>query len=332
MGAADSAPALRGASLPSQEGERRGETPQSPGVPPPRQRESARLNVRDRPRAIGEDIVGGISFSTSNRSSNRSPGVRADAASGKRAQCDQFGFWRCRKCWLRRKCTGDPYECFRRRYRTMPRDHADWPSLDRLLTTSGAGNAERKLRLCGLPTPAGIEPARTSPLPPRPAGAAAAPVMPAGESEARRRAAREAGILAKLSPDAIASLEQSLRGLGMTLEREVEPPPSGPSPPRMQPAQARPSPSRQADAEARVVVSEHTGPASPGTSSTAPALPAADLPLPAAWRWTGPLNPPQAYCDEQGRLIMPDPADVAEYNERLRRGITRGEIVRRGGL
>ena len=75
-----------------------------------------------------------------------------------------------------------------------------------------------------------------------------------------------------------------------------------------------------------------TNPVSPGTDTTEPALPAAEASPPAAWHWTGPLNPPRAYCDEQGRLIMPDPADVAEYKERLRRGVTLSEIEGRGRL
>jgi hypothetical protein len=90
-----------------------------------------------------------------------------------------------------------------------------------------------------------------------------------------------------------------------------------------------PQAGEQADEETRGVASEHNSPLSPDISAAEPALPAADPSPPAARRWTGPLNPPQAYCDEQGRLIMPDPADVAEYNERLRKGLTLSEMVDR---
>lgn len=94
---------------------------------------------------------------------------------------------------------------------------------------------------------------------------------------------------------------------------------------------AGPSPSRQideqADGEARVVVSEHKSPASPGTAAAEPALPAAGAPPPAACRSTGPLDQSYACCDEAGRLIMPD---LTEHKERVRRGLTWGEIVARG--
>ena len=96
---------------------------------------------------------------------------------------------------------------------------------------------------------------------------------------------------------------------------------------------AGPSPQRQADEQAdketRGVVPERNSAASPGVSAAAPALPASVPSAPSKWRWIGPFNPPQAWCDKQGRLIMPDPADVAEYNERLKKGATCSEMVDR---
>ena len=56
-------------------------------------------------------------------------------------------------------------------------------------------------------------------------------------------------------------------------------------------------------------------PSSPGAADQRAAEPSP----PPAWRWTGPLNPPQATCDEQGRLIMPD---RTEYNEQVRKGMS----------
>jgi hypothetical protein len=102
---------------------------------------------------------------------------------------------------------------------------------------------------------------------------------------------------------------------------------------------AGPLPSRQddeqADDEARVVVPEHKSPASPDTGREEPALPAAGPPPSAEASRTGSLDQPRhqpqdqgyAYCDEEGRLIIPD---RTEYNERLRRGLTWSEIVQRG--
>jgi hypothetical protein len=64
-------------------------------------------------------------------------------------------------------------------------------------------------------------------------------------------------------------------------------------------------------------------------SSPAPADgPAAEPSPPPVWRWTGPLNPPQATYDEQGRLIIPD---RTEYNERVRKGMNSVESGKRGG-
>jgi hypothetical protein len=86
------------------------------------------------------------------------------------------------------------------------------------------------------------------------------------------------------------------------------------------------SPSRQADAEARVVVSERQSPASHGTGTAVPALPADPSP-PAARHGTGPVNQHQACCDDERRLIIPD---LTEHKERVMRGLTWAEIVARG--
>ena len=252
--------------------------------------------------------MGTFSFTYSGRSTHRHPGVRAHVEqSRKRFQCDLFGFWRqCRlpRCRQGQRCFGDPHDCFSRHHAAMPRDHAAWLHAAILSRTTGTATAERALRAFGLSLPGHIRPDDAGLSPPQQTDDAVPTVDPArDDDDARRRAASWAGIASKSPSEIIAELEKAL-GISLTGKLQSE--------------GAGPPPSRQADAEARAVVSERTSPASPRTGSEQ-TLPAADPSPPVEWRWTGPLNPPQATCDEQGRLIMPD---RTEYIEQLRRGMS----------
>jgi hypothetical protein len=303
------------------------------------------------------------------RSTNLTPDRRAQIEqSRKRFQCDLLEFWRrCRRtgCRQNHRCTGDPVDCFRRRYAAMPRDHEDFWRATLLSRTTGIGTAEKVLCAVGLAMPRGTRPETGSPASPRGSGlgragrppphhadAAATAVVPVQDSDASRlrgrspldvaEARREAEILAKLSPASIANLEKSLGALGMTLQRETPPEHEGLSPPRdavaaapaVVPADvARPEadpPGLGMDAadEADTIewspmtgssvdpvraaalpppadaATARAGPASPGPAGAVPAGPPPGPP-PGVEPW-------QAWCDDEGRLHMPDPAAVRE--------------------
>jgi hypothetical protein len=272
----------------------------------------------DRSAPPEEDIMGWVRYRHSEPSKKWRPGARERVeARRKRFQCDLFEFWRqCgNRCFKQRSCVGDPHDCFRRHHAALPRDDANWRQAEVLLGTTGTGTAEQALSAFNLSMPAKVRPECIVPPPPRQAGsreadAAVPAVDPAPEDDASRSARIAAAMPWKSSSEFIADMEKIL---GMCLTDKVEP------------QQAATSPSRQADAGAQVVVSQRTIPVSPDTGSTEPTLPAAGPSPPPAWRWTGPLNPPQATCDEQGRLIMPD---RTEYNERIRRGMGWGEVYK----
>jgi hypothetical protein len=262
-------------------------------------------------------MMGWISVSNSDRSKKLTPAVRAyAAASGKRFQCDWFGFWRqCGRavCRRRRSCTGDPHDCFSRHHAAMPRDHAAWLHAEILSRTTGTGTAERALRAVGLSLPGHVQPEPES-VPPSRQADAAAPVVPEPASEASPSDRRQAELLAKLKPEVIATLKMAMHKLGTTPDadepQEVEWSPmtgSAEDPVRM----ARlPSPPdfRSAD----------VSPASPTEADAGAAGPSPPIRPPGVEPW-------QAWCDDEGRLHMPDPAAV---NERFRM-LTRSEIHER---
>ena len=156
---------------------------------------------------------------------------------------------------------------------------------------------------------------RIGPPPSRKADAAAPAVVAAPAVDASRYAASTLKLPWTSPSEFIAGLEKLFgKELVASLTGKV------------QPEQVGPSPSLQPDAEALPLVPHLTLPASPDTGSAAQPLPAAGPSEPPAWRWTGPLNPPQATCDEQGRLIIPD---RTEYNERVRRGMSGEQLWRR---
>jgi hypothetical protein len=252
-----------------------------------------------------------FSFTYSDRSTHQRPGARAQIAENrKRFQCNLFEFWRqCgNRCRKQRRCLGDPHDCFSRHHAAMPRDHAAWLHADILSRTRGTGTAEQALGAFGLSLPGNVRLDHAGLSPSRQADGAAPAIDPARDDDkASRRARSWAGILSKSPSEIIADLETRL---GMSLTGKLQPERAGP-------------PSRQADAEARAVVSERTSPASPDTGSAKPTLPA-DSPPPT--RPPG-VEPWQAWCDDDGRLHMPDPAAVkerfrmltsAEIHERMR--------------
>ncbi|MBX9828016.1 MAG: hypothetical protein K2Y27_23850 [Xanthobacteraceae bacterium] len=126
--------------------------------------------------------------SESDRSKNLNAGLRAHIEqSRKRFQCDVLGFWRqCRRTGCRQghRCTGDPFDCFRRRYAAMPRDHEDFWRATLLSRTTGIGTAEKTLRAVGLAMPRRIWAEAGNPASPRrPCSAEAKPLrLREGES------------------------------------------------------------------------------------------------------------------------------------------------------
>jgi hypothetical protein len=261
--------------------------------------------------------MGTFSFTYSDRATHRRPGARAQIAENrKRFQCNLFEFWRqCGNeiCLRRRSCTGDPHDCFDRHHAAMPRDHAAWLHADILSRTRGTGTAEQALGAFGLSMRGNIRPERKSLLPLREADAAA-PVVPAAESEASPSDRRQAGLLAKVTPEDIARLAADLHELGMTPDvdesQEVEwSPMTGSSRDPVRMAGLPPPPDSR---------SAHASPASPTEADAEAAGPPPPTRPPGVEPW-------QAWCDDEGRLHMPDPAAV---NERFRM-LTRAEIHER---
>jgi hypothetical protein len=259
--------------------------------------------------------MGAFSFTYSDRATHRRPGARAQIAENrKRFQCDLLESWRqCgnERCLRRRGCTGDPHDCFNRHHAAMPRDHAAWLHADILLRTRGTGTAEQALRAFGLSLPGNIRPEHKG-LPPSHEADAAAPVVPAAGSEASPNDRRQAELPAKLEPEGIATLEMDLHELGMTLDvdesQEVEwSPMTGSSEDPVRMAGLPPPPDSR---------SAHASPASPTEAEAAGPPPPTRPPGVEPW---------QAWCDDEGRLHMPDPAAV---NERFRM-LTSAEIHER---
>ncbi len=260
--------------------------------------------------------MGTFSFTYSDRSTHQRPGARAQIAENrKRFQCNLFEFWRqcgntCRK---QRRCLGDPHDCFSRHHAAMPRDHAAWLHADILLRTKGTGTAEQALRAFGLSMPGNIRTEHKGLLPPRQADAAA-PVVPAAESEDSLSDHGQAELLAKAEPEGIATRAMDLHEREMTPDvdesGQVEWSPmigSSRDPVR---AAGLPSPPDSGSAPAT--------PASPPEADAAAAGPPPPTRPPGVEPW-------QAWCDDEGRLHMPDPAAV---NERFRM-LTRAEIHER---
>jgi hypothetical protein len=259
--------------------------------------------------------MGTFSFTFSDRSTHQRPGACAQIAENRRRfQCNLFEFWRqCgNRCWQQRSCVGDPHDCFSRHHAAMPRDHAAWLHADILSRTKGTGTAEQALRAFGLSLPRN-RPEHKGLLPSREADAAA-PVVPAAESEASPGDRRQAELLAKLEPEGIATLETDLHELGITPDvhasQEVEwSPMTGSAEDPVRAAGLPPPP------ESR---SAHANPASPPEADAEAAGPPPPTRPPGVEPW-------QAWCDDEGRLHMPDPAAV---NERFRM-LTSAEVHER---
>jgi hypothetical protein len=181
------------------------------------------------------------------------------------------------------------------------------------LRTKGTGTAEQALRAFGLSMPGNIRPEHKGPLPSRRADAAA-PVVPAAGSEERPSDRRQAELLAKLEPGGIATPEMDLHECGMTLDvdesQEIEwsPMTGSAEEPVRAAGLSSPSDSR----------STHANPASPPEADAEAAGPPPPTRPPGVEPW-------QAWCDDEGRLHMPDPAAV---NERFRM-LTSAEIHER---
>ncbi len=190
------------------------------------------------------------------------PGVRKRIEeSRKRFQCDLLEFWRrCGpRCRQNRRCSGNPYACFRRNHAAMPQDHKHWRQAMVLAGATGTGTAEQVLRAHNLSLPRKRPPESTNP--PHPPQAVAArptpvpehkePVLVTGRKEDKNDRTRvEAAILSRLSPEGIASLEKSLRSIGQSL------------PPGFGSGRSSPPPSRRAEGVASVAIPKGVSPSS----------------------------------------------------------------------
>jgi hypothetical protein len=250
---------------------------------------------------------------TRSKASARQIALR-DAVERRRYQCDLLQFWRhCRDTPCRRKqaCIGDPSACFDRGFASMSGEDKEWLRGAIMATVKGASTKGELIRRIDQEITAarrakpmncqelaaqiisilGAAGQETGP-------AAVPPVAPAQEREAVRRSRRPHELRAPVAaPD---------RELAIT-------------PDAVEPQEVEWTP---ATGSSRDAVRAAALPSSPGQADEGAAEPS---PQP-AWRWTGPLNPPQATCDEQGRLIMPD---RTEYNERIRKGMSWVEIGKR---
>ena len=185
------------------------------------------------------------------------PGVRKRIEeSRKRFQCDLLEFWRrCGpRCRQNRRCSGNPYACFRRNHAAMPKDHKHWRQAMVLAGTEGTGTAERALRSAGLSLPGKSPPGSANPPRSSRAVEARLALVPARqepdpvrthEDKEQARIRRELEILSRLSPEQIATLETNLRAIGQSL------------PPGFRPARTSPPPSSRAAEAGPGLVPEH---------------------------------------------------------------------------
>ena len=179
-------------------------------------------------------------FSYTNLSTQEHPGVRARVEqSRKRFHCDLLQFWRqCRlgKCWQRRRCLGDPHDCFSRHHAAMPRNHVAWLHADILSRTTGTGTAEQALRAFGLSLPDIVRQDAGVSRPQQTDGAL--PTIDSAQEDSRRTHG-EAGIPSQ-SPSEMLAEVKKLLGVILTSKPEPE--------------AASPVPSPQVNAEAPVVI------------------------------------------------------------------------------
>jgi hypothetical protein len=237
-----------------------------------------------------------------------------------RYQSDLLQFWcRCAdaRCRRNRTCKGDPDGCLGRGLAAMSARDREWLRGAIMATVKGAGSLEELVRGTGeeiaaarsaKPMDIQVLADCLAQLLAEPAGASALPQCD--------EAGGEAGVVVseRQSP-ASPGTEADMVEWSPMIGSSVDPVRGAPLPPPADAPLAFAKPKRLRFGGAR---SARAGPASPGPADAGPA----GLPQP------GPppgIEPWQAWCDDEGRLHMPDPAAV---NERFRM-LTRDEIQQR---
>lgn len=276
--------------------------------------------------------MGSKRVGTSDRSKDLTPAGRAYVEqSRKRFQCDLLAFWqRCKRpgCRQHHRCVGNPRDCFSRHHAAMPGDYPYWPVVSFFSKTTGIKTIERELRAAGVSLQGRLRVQHRS-VPP--------PAVPPQQSEASRQARGQAEVVARVAPRGIASLERDLDKLGTTVARKIDWKSAGAaqhslhdrgtSPDVDEPDEVEWSPmigSSVDPVRAARLPSQHHAGSAPATPAALAEADADTARPPAATRPPG-VEPWQAWCDDEGRLHMPDPAAV---NERFRM-LTAAEIHER---
>ena len=246
---------------------------------------------------------------------------RRQAEQRLRYQCDLLQFWRrCRDtaCRRKRSCIGDAYACFDCGFAAMSEADREWLRGAIMATLKGAGRAKTRGELIRRIDAEIAAARRAKPMDRQELAARLRSMLAAAGQEARlaavpaqhgepgRKAGTAARLIAPVAPRAGAKPDNNLDRPGMTSHQDES-----------ELVEWSPMIGSSVDPLRTAAL-----PSSPGEADESAAEPS---PRP-AWRWTGPLNPPQATCDEQGRLIMPD---RTEYNERIRKGMSWVETEKR---
>jgi hypothetical protein len=219
--------------------------------------------------------------------------MRERAGQRLRYQSDLLQFWRCcpdARCRRKRTCKGDPDGCLGRGLAAMSAQDREWLRGAIMATVKGAGSLEELVRGTGeeiaaarsaKPMDIQVLADCLAQLLAEPAGASALP-------QCDEQADGEAGVVGseRQSP-ASPGTEADMVEWSPMIGSSVDPVRGAPLPP---PADA---PSARA------------GPASPGPAEAVATPPPQPGPPPGVEPW-------QAWCDDEGRLHMPDPAAVKE--------------------
>jgi hypothetical protein len=210
-----------------------------------------------------------------------------------RYQSDLLQFWRrCAdaRCRRKRTCKGDPDGCLGRGLAAMSGQDREWLRGAIVATVKGAGTMEELVRgtgeaiaaaRCAKPMDIQELAAWLAQLLAEPAGASA---LPQGDEQADGEACV---VVSKRKRPASPGTEADTVEWSPVIGSSVDPVRAAALPPPADAATAR------------------AGPASPGPADAVPAGPPPPGPPPGIEPW-------QAWCDDEGRLHMPDPTAVKE--------------------
>jgi hypothetical protein len=239
----------------------------------------------------------------------------------KRYQSDLLQFWRrCAdaRCRRKRTCKGEPDGCLGRGLAAMSGPDREWLRGAIMATVKGARSLEELVRgtgeeiaaaRCAKPMDVQGLAACLTQLLAEPAGASA---LPQGDEQADGEACV---VVSKRKRPASPGTEADMVEWSPVIGSSVDPVRAAALPPPADAPLAFAKPKRLRFGGAR---SARAGPASPGPADAVPAGPPQPGPPPAIEPW-------QAWCDDEGRLHMPDPAAVRERFRML----TRDEIQQR---